>query len=85
MICAQAGAALPDGSMPITATAVQPADMSTCAVVLITGSELSAVTGISFPSPTDFGAAWACGFSLVVMAYLAGWGPGVVLRFLGRK
>lgn len=62
--------------------AVQPADLSTCAVVLVTGSELSAVTGISFPAPADFATVWAMGFSLVVSSYIIGWGAGSVLRFI---
>ena len=77
MICA-----LPDGSGVITAAPVQPADMSTCAVVLITGDELGAISGITFPTPADFGAAWGVGFTLVVGAYLCGWGAGAVLRFV---
>lgn len=77
MICAQ-----PDASGVITSTATQPADMATCAVVLITGSELSAVTGIAFPSPADFGAAWGLGFTLVVSSYVIGWAAGAVLRFI---
>ena len=31
---------------------------------------------------TDFGTAWAWGFSLVVGSYLIGWAAGVVLRFI---
>lgn len=82
MICAQTLTAGADGSMPIATTPTQPADLATCPVVLITGTELSAVTGIAFPSPADFGTAWAFGFSLVVSAYLIGWGAGAVLRFV---
>ena len=77
MICAQ-----PDASGVITATTTQPADLSGCAVVLITGSELSAVNGIAFPSPADFGTAWAFGFTLVVSSYVIGWAAGAVLRFI---
>jgi hypothetical protein len=75
MICAQ-----PDASGAITAAPSQPADLSTCPVVLITGSELSAVTGISFPAPADFAAAWSVGFTLVVGSFVIGWYVGVVLR-----
>lgn len=77
MICAQ-----PDASGVITATPSQPADMATCPVVLVTGSELSAVTGIAFPSPADFAAAWSVGFTLVVSSFVIGWYVGVVLRFI---
>lgn len=77
MICAAL-----DPSGVVTATANPPADLATCPVVLVTGSELSAVTGISFPAPADFAGAWFVGFSLVVMSYLASWGAGAVLRFI---
>ena len=76
MICAQ-----PDASGVLTVAASQPADMATCPVVLITGSELSAVTGIAFPSPADFAEAWAVGFTMVVISFMLGWGAGTVLRF----
>jgi len=75
MICAdvsQAGA--------IVAAAVQPADLAGCAVVLITGQELSALTGVAFPSPADFGTVWGIGFSLVVGTFCMAWGAGAVLR-----
>ena len=77
MICASI-----DSNGVVTATFTQPADLAPCAVVLITGSELSAVTGISFPSPTDFGTVWAIGFSMVITSYLMGWACGAVLRFI---
>lgn len=77
MICAEVQ---PSGVIAQAAT--QPADMATCPVVLITGAELSAVTGIAFPAPADFGAAWGLGFTLVVGSYLIAWGAGAVLRFI---
>lgn len=79
MICA---AVSPTGV--ITAMPVQPADLSGCGVVLVTGSELSAVTGIAFPSPADFGTAWGMGFSLVVGTFIIAWGAGAVLRMFSR-
>lgn len=78
MICADVDPA----TGAVSAASVQPADLSTCAVVLVTGSELSAVTGISFPSPADFSSAWGVGFVLVVGCYLIGWSAGAVLRFI---
>jgi hypothetical protein len=81
LICAQFGVAGPDGSLPLVTTPVQPADLSTCAVVLVTGSELSALTGIAFPAPADFGEVWGFGFVMVVSSYVIGWGAGAVLRF----
>ena len=77
MICAEV-----QSTGAIAQAATQPADMATCPVVLITGAELSAVTGIAFPAPADFAAAWGLGFSLVVGSYLIAWGAGAVLRFL---
>lgn len=77
MICAQ-----PDANGAIVVTPAQPADLSGCPVVLITGSELSAVTGIAFPAPADFAAAWSVGFTLVVSSFVIGWYVGVLLRFM---
>lgn len=61
-----------------------PASLELCPVLLVTGSEMGMVTAIRFPTPAEFGAAWAWGFSLVVGCYLVGWATGAVLRFLGR-
>ncbi|PZQ77137.1 MAG: hypothetical protein DI563_04850 [Variovorax paradoxus] len=80
MICAEVNAT----TGAITPTPAQPADLATCPVVLVTGSELSAVTGIAFPAPADFAAAWGVGFFLVVASYVIGWGPGAVLRFISH-
>lgn len=83
MICAQTQTASPiDGSQVVAVPKSQPSDLSTCAIVLVTGQELSAISGISFPSPADFGATWALGFTLVVGSYCVAWGIGVVLRFI---
>lgn len=78
MICAEA---TPSG--PVTVAPVQPADMATCAVVLITGSELGAIAGIAPPTPAEFAGAWSLGFSLVLMSYLLAWPVGAVLRLVG--
>lgn len=83
MICADAPAG---GS--ITVAPVQPADMATCAVVLIAGSDLGAINGIAMPTPADFAGAWGLGFTLVLGSYLVAWPVGAVLRmvgFVGRK
>jgi fructose-specific phosphotransferase system IIC component len=74
--------AAPDSSGAIVAAAVQPADLSTCAVVLVTGSELSALTGVAFPAPADASEVWAWGFSLVVVSYMFAWGVGTVVNFI---
>ena len=75
MICAA-----PDGSGAVVVAPVQPIDPSTCAVVLVTGSELSALTGVSFPAPADAAEVWAWGFSLVVISYMFAWGVGAVVN-----
>lgn len=83
MICAQ-----PDGAGAVVVAASQPADMSTCAVVLIAGSDLGAINGIAMPTPADFAGAWGLGFTLVLGSYLVAWPVGAVLRmvgFVGRK
>lgn len=76
MICAEFK---PIGGLSPTAN--QPADLATCPVILVTGSDLSAINGIAPPTPTDFGAAWGMGFTLVVGSYVVAWGIGAVLRF----
>lgn len=78
MICAEA---TPSG--PVTVAPVQPMDMSTCAVVLVTGSELGAIAGIAPPTPAEFAGAWFLGFSLVFTSYLLAWPIGAVLRLVG--
>lgn len=78
MICADTPA-----SGTVTVSPVQPADVSTCAVVLIRGSDLDAIRSITPPTPADFAGAWTLGFTLVVMSYLLAWPVGALLRFLG--
>ena len=81
MICAEfvdAGASAP----VVSPAASQPADTQTCAVVLLTGSDTSALSAYVFPSSGDAGAAWSLGFSLVVGSYCIAWGIGAVLRFI---
>ena len=81
MICAQALPALPDGSQPVGITSAQPVDLSTCSYLLVSGSEIAIARGFTVPSPAEFGAAWAWGFSVVVGSYMLAWGVGAVLRF----
>lgn len=76
MICATT-----DAAGAIVTAPVQPADMATCAVVLITGDELGAINGITFPDPAHSAEVWSIGFIMVLTSYLIGWGPGAVLRF----
>ena len=77
MICAST-----DASGAVIVAPVQPADLSTCAVVLVTGSELSALSSVSFPTPEDAGQVWLWGFSLVFISYLFAWGTGAVVNFI---
>lgn len=78
MICAEFSA-----SGPVVASAVQPADVSTCALILVSGSDLDAIRSIAPPTPADFAGAFGLGFGLVVMSYLIAWPVGTLLRFLG--
>ncbi|WP_101488778.1 hypothetical protein [Variovorax sp. RO1] len=81
MICAQELPALADGTKPLAITAAQPADLSTCSYLLVSGSEIAIASGFTVPSPADFGTAWVWGFSLVVGTYMLSYGAGAVLRF----
>lgn len=83
MICADLVSI--NGVQAISPAASQPADLGTCAVVLVPGSELSALSGVSFPAPADAMTVWAWGFSLVVGCYLIGWSVGAVVNFLKRN
>lgn len=82
MICAQALPPLADGTHPLAVTASQPADLSTCAYVLVSGPEIAIASGLTVPSPADFAAAWGWGFTAVLGSYLLAWGAGTVLRFV---
>lgn len=84
MICAEL---VPTESGPqlVAVASVQPADMSTCPAVLVTGAEVLSISSISFPSPADMGTAWGFGFSTVVGSYLIAWSVGAVLNFLQKK
>jgi hypothetical protein len=84
MICAEFvdGAA----SAPVvSAAASQPADVQTCAVVLLTGTDTTALSGFAFPAAVDMGQAWMVGFSLVVASYVMGWGVGVLLNMFRNR
>lgn len=79
MICAGI-----DTSGVVLMASTQPADMSSCSVVLVTGAELGSLTAFAVPTPTQFATVWAWGFSLVVGAYLIGWAAGAVVNFIKR-
>lgn len=80
MICAGID---PSGAVLMAST--QPSDMSSCAVVLVTGAELGSLTAFAVPTPNQFATVWAWGFSLVVGAYLIGWGVGAVVNFIKQR
>ena len=83
MICAEivdVGASAP----VFSPAASQPADMSTCSVVVLTGTDTSALATYAFPTGDDAGAAWSLGFVLVVSAYLIGWAAGAVVGFIRK-
>jgi hypothetical protein len=84
VICADI-VTLEGGAQVIAPAATQPADLGTCAVVLIPGAELSALSGVSFPAPADAATVWAWAFSMVVGSYLIGWGAGTVVNFVKRN
>lgn len=79
MICA-----FIDASGQVLASGTQPADMSSCAVVLVTGAELGSLTAFAVPTPAQFATVWAWGFSLVVGSYLMSWAVGAVVNFLRK-
>lgn len=64
--------------------AQQPADLSGCEAVLLTGPDTGVMSVFAFPAPADAAAAWGWGFSLVVGSYLVGWSVGAVVNFLKR-
>lgn len=80
MICASI-----DSQGFVLSASTQPADMSACSVVLVTGAELGSLTAFAVPTPSQFAAAWGWGFSLVVGTYVIAWGIGSVLRFLSQR
>jgi len=84
VICADI-VTLESGAQVIAPAPTQPADLGTCAVVLVPGSELSALSGISFPAPADATTVWAWGFSMVVGCYLISWAAGTVVNFVKRN
>ena len=85
MICAEVvdqGASAPVVFSP---AASQPADVSTCSAVVLTGADTGALATFAFPSADDAGQAWSLGFVLVVSSYVIGWGPGAILRFFNSR
>jgi hypothetical protein len=85
VICAELAPIAESSASAVITAPTQPADLSECAVVLITGQDFSVLHSFTLPAPTDAMAAWGLGFSLVVTSYLAAWGCGAVLNFIKRN
>ena len=84
MICASI-VTDPNGVQYISPVASQPADMSSCAVVVLVGSDVGALATWGMPSSADAGQAWAIGFGLVVSSYVLGNAIGSVLNFIRTR
>lgn len=83
MICAEL---VTIGAVPVwSPTASQPADMSTCAAVVMVGTDTSALSVFAFPEPALAAQAWSYGAVCVVLSYLLAWGVGAVLSMLDSK
>lgn len=74
-----------DPSGVVLVASTQPSDMSSCALVLVTGAELGSLTAFAVPTPAEFATVWAWGFSTVVVSYLIGWSVGAVVNFIKRR
>lgn len=83
MICAQF--ILAEGVQYVAAAASQPADLSQCQAVVLTGQETGAMTLTAFPTEADAMTAFVWGFSTVVVSYVTAWGCGAVINFLNRR
>lgn len=85
MICAELAPIADSSASAVITAPTQPADLSECAVILITGQDYGALHTFTIPAPTDAATAWGLGFSLVVTSYLMAWGCGAVLNFIKRN
>lgn len=80
MICAEF-IQTADG-LVLASVGAAPADPSECEAIVLAGSDVDAVSALTFPDAANFAEAWALGFTLVVMSYCVSWGAGTVLRFI---
>lgn len=85
MICAEFVEAAASGPLVLTPAASAPADVSTCAAVVLTGADSATLSALGFPSSTDAGIAWAWGFSLVVGCYSFAWAAGAILNMVSHR
>lgn len=85
MICAQL---IDPGNGAVsyfTVAPTQPADVSQCQAVILTGTDTGALSTFAIPTPADAATAWGWGFSLVVGSYAIGWAVGAVVNFINRR
>lgn len=85
MICAEFVEASASGVVVLSPAASSPADVSSCAAVVLTGADSATLSALGFPSSTDAGIAWAWGFSLVVGSYCFAWAAGAILNMVSHK
>lgn len=83
MICAQLQPASPvDGTHAVVALATQPADMSSCAVVLVNSAEFSSLAS---NSPFNLSTAEAGQIALAVgSVWIVAWGVRMVIRVMNQ-
>lgn len=74
-----------NGVQSVSPTASQPADMSSCALVVMVGTDTAALSAFAFPSSVDAGVVWTMGFCLVVMGYVAAYPIGLILSMLDPR
>jgi len=80
VICAEART-LADGSVVLAPAATQPADLSACTLVSLSGSDLPSFTWVSVIPPADeTSQVWAIGFVAVVGFWAVGVVVGQVLK-----
>jgi hypothetical protein len=60
----------------------QPADLSQCAAVVLTGEEMGVVSLTSFPALADVATAYAGGLTLVVGPWLVARACGAVVNII---
>ncbi|MFN3812174.1 MAG: hypothetical protein ACK4S6_16335 [Roseateles asaccharophilus] len=84
MICAEV-VTDSNGQQWLRPTAQQPADLSACQAVLLTGADTGALSLFTYPTPDQAATAWAAGFSMVVTCWLVAWGVGAVVSVINRN
>lgn len=70
------------GVSTFSPSASQPAEMSGCYAVILTGTDTSALSIFAFPPAADLGQIWVIGFSMVLTSYLLAKAVGMVVNFI---